>query len=372
MMSEKAVAERSDAAITRGLANAAPAEASLAQFDPQSASRMLRIVIVFAWMLAGATLASVLLRSGSPLSNAFASLWFVVLSIVLLVWPKTNLAWHRCVALTMLTLVVLRWSLSWFIAPPADAMVAILLGLLYGPILVMVTALLWTRFSLAIGVTTGIVMGVVAVIGSRRDALSDAYLNDWRLGLMVACTYSLFAWLLSIWSGERAELRRTTERFERLHEAANTDTLTGIANRRVAERRLEIFAAGHRRYAIMMIDIDHFKLINDHHGHDMGDRILQRVAEILIARMRSQDTVARWGGEEFLVIAENVTRDEAAVIAESLRSLVERGTQEVLSTTVSIGVVHSNVGRGTEQMLKRADEALYAAKNSGRNCAITL
>ena len=78
MMSEEAVAERSDAAITRGLANAAPAEASLAQFDPQSASRMLRIVIVFAWMLAGATLASVLLRSGSPLSNAFASLWFVV------------------------------------------------------------------------------------------------------------------------------------------------------------------------------------------------------------------------------------------------------------------------------------------------------
>ena len=78
-------------------------------------------------------------------------------------------------------------------------MVGILLGLLYGPILVMVTALLWTRFSLAIGVTTGIVMGVVAVIGSRRDALSDAYLNDWRLGLMVACTYSLFAWLLSIW-----------------------------------------------------------------------------------------------------------------------------------------------------------------------------
>ena len=77
MMSEEAVAERSDAAINRGLANAAPAEASLAQFDPQSASRMLRIVIVFAWMLAGATLASVLLRSGSPLSNAFASLWFV-------------------------------------------------------------------------------------------------------------------------------------------------------------------------------------------------------------------------------------------------------------------------------------------------------
>jgi diguanylate cyclase (GGDEF)-like protein len=333
---------------------------------------MLRIVMVFAWILAGATLASALLGLGSLLSNALASLWFAVLSVFLVVWPKMNIFWHRCVALTMLVLVILRWSLSWFITPPAEAMMGILLGLLYIPILVMVATLLWAHYSLVIGVTTCLVMGVVAMIGSRRDALSDVYLNDWRLGLMVAGTYGLFAWLLSIWAGERADLRRTAERAERLHEAANTDTLTGIANRRVAERRLQVLAAGHHRYAIMMIDIDRFKLINDHHGHDMGDRILQRVAEILTARMRSQDTVARWGGEEFLVIAESVTRDESAIIAESLRSLVERGTQEVLSTTISIGVVHSNVGRGTEQMLKRADEALYAAKNSGRNRAITL
>ena len=356
----------------RGPANAAPAEATLAQFDQQSASRMLRILMVFAWVLAGATLFSALLGLGSLLSNALASLWFIVLSLFLLLWPKTNIFWHRCAALAMLTLLILWWSLSWFIAPPADAIIGILLGLLYTPILVWVATLLWAHYSLVIGVTTGTVMGVVAIVGSRRETLSDAYFNDWRLGLMVACTYSLFAWLLSIWASERAELQRTAERVERLHEAANTDTLTGIANRRVAERRLQIFVAGHRRYAIMMIDIDHFKLINDHHGHDVGDRILQRVAEILTARMRPQDTVARWGGEEFLVIAESVTRDEAAIIAESLRSLVELGTQEVLSTTVSIGVVHSNVGRGTEQMLKRADEALYAAKNSGRNRAITL
>ena len=364
--------DRAQLAIAADPDKAAPAAASLAQFDQQSASRMLRILIVFAWALAGATLASALLGLGSPLSNALASLWFVALSFFLLMWPRMNIFWHRCVALAILALLILRWSLSWFVAPPADAMIGILLGLLVIPILVTVTTLLWAHYSLAIGVTTGTILGVIAVIGSRREALSDAYLNDWRLGLMVACTYSLFAWLLSIWAGERAELRRTTERVERLHEAANTDTLTGIADRRVAERRLQVFAAGHRRYAIMMIDIDHFKLINDHHGHDMGDRILQRVAEVLSSRMRPQDTVARWGGEEFLVIAESVTRDESAIIAESLRSLVERGTQEVLSTTISVGVVHSNVGRGTEQMLKRADEALYAAKNSGRNCVITL
>ena len=372
MVSKDAATERSHTVRARDPTKTALAEADVEQFDQQSASRMLRRLIVFAWMLAGATLASALLGSEFPLSRALASLWFVVLSVVLLVWPKMNLFWYRCVAVTMLILLLLRWSLSWITAPAADAMIGILLGLLYTPILVMVTSLLWAHYSLAIGVTVGGVMGVIAIVGSRRDALSDAYLSDWRLGLMVAGTYSLFAWLLSIWAGERAELRRTAGRVERLHEAANTDTLTGIANRRVAERRLQVFASGHRRYAIMMIDIDHFKLVNDHHGHDMGDRILQRVAEILTARMRPQDTVARWGGEEFLVIAESVTRDESAIIAESLRSLVELGTQEVLSTTISIGVVHSNVGRGTEQMLKRADEALYAAKNAGRNRAITL
>lgn len=372
MVSKEAATERSQGAIKSDPVQSAPAAASLTQLDQQSASRMLRILIVFAWVLAGATLASALLGLGSPLSNSLALLWFVVLSLFLLVWPKMNIFWHRCVALAMLTLLILRWSLSWFIAPPADAMIGILLGLLYIPILVMVTTLLWAHYSLAIGVTTGILMGVIAIIGSRREALSDAYLNDWRFGLIVACTYSLFSWLLSIWTGERAELRRTAERVEHLHEAANTDTLTGIANRRFAEHRLQVFAAGHRRYAIMMIDIDHFKLINDHHGHDMGDRILQRVAEVLTGRMRPQDTVARWGGEEFLVIAESVTRDESAIIAESLRSLVERGTQEVLSTTVSIGVAHSNVGRGTDQTLKRADEALYSAKKSGRNRVITL
>ena len=166
--------------------------------------------------------------------------------------------------------------------------------------------------------------------------------------------------------------RETAERVERLRKAANTDTLTGIANRRVAERALNLFATGQRRYAVMMIDIDHFKEINDQQGHDTGDRILQRIAEILKARMRVQDTVARWGGEEFLVIVESVTRDEAASIAESLRQMIEAGSDEILKTTISIGVAHSETGQSVDQILKRADEGLYAAKNSGRNKVVTV
>ena len=88
--------------------------------------------------------------------------------------------------------------------------------------------------------------------------------------------------------------------------------------------------------------------------------------------MRVQDTVARWGGEEFLVIVESVTGDESASIAESLRQVIEAGTGEILKTTISIGVAHSETGQSVDQILKRADEGLYAAKNSGRNKVVTV
>jgi diguanylate cyclase (GGDEF)-like protein len=345
---------------------------SAAEVDQRSASRMLRVLMLLAWALSGAVVVSAFMGSGTPLSNQLAGGWFGILSVLLVAWPRLNLAWHRGIAVSILLLIVVRWSVSWLATDPADAMIGIVIGLLYAPVLVMITTLLWGRLSLYIGVATGLVMGGIASLGSGREVLAGAYLADWRIGPLVLCVYSLFSWLLSIWVRERDELRETAERVERLRKAANTDTLTGIANRRVAERTLNLFATGQRRYAVMMIDIDHFKLINDQHGHDTGDQILQRIADTLKGRMRPQDTVARWGGEEFLVIVESVTRDEAASIAESLRELVERGTQEVLSTTISIGVAHSNTGQGVDQILKRADEGLYAAKNSGRNKVVTV
>ena len=163
---------------------------------------------------------------------------------------------------------------------------------------------------------------------------------------------------------------------DHLRYLAYFDHLTDLPNRRSfteqLRRNLVNCEKTQGQVGLIMIDIDHFKLINDQHGHDTGDRILQRIAEILKDRMRVQDTVARWGGEEFLVIVESVTRDEAASIAESLRGLIERGTTEILATTISIGVAHSNTGQGVDQILKRADEGLYAAKNSGRNKVVTV
>ncbi len=345
---------------------------SASEVDQRSASRMLKVLMLFAWALAGAVAVSALYGYGTRLSNSLAVGWFGVFSVLLLAWPRLNLAWHRGIAVAILALIVGRWAVSWLYASPDDAIIGILIGLLYTPVLVIITTLLWGRLSLYIGAATGICMGAVAFIGSARDALAPAYLNDWRIGPLVLCVYLLFAWLLGIWVRERDDLRATAERVERLRRAANTDTLTGLANRRVAERVLTLIARGQRRFAVLMIDIDHFKSINDQYGHDKGDEILQRIAMLLKERLRNHDTVARWGGEEFLVILESVTRDEADRIAESLRALVEQRTSDVLSTTISIGVAHGGPGQSADHILKRADEGLYAAKNSGRNRVVTV
>ena len=329
--------------------------------------------MLFAWALAGAVLVSAFLGYGTRLSNLLAGGWFAVFSVLLLAWPRMNLGWHRGIALVILLahrdqmdgVMALRgagrrhdWRHDW---PSCTRQCWSSLRRCFGAdsACTSVRARVWS-------------WGSSPTMGSSREALAGAYLNDWRIGPLVLCVYGLFSWLLGIWVRERDDLRETAERVERLRKAANTDTLTGIANRRVAERALNLFATRQRRYAVMMIDIDHFKAINDQHGHDTGDRILQRIAEILKARMRVQDTVARWGGEEFLVVVESVTRDESASIAESLRHMIEQGTEEILKTTISIGVAHSETGQSVDQILKRADEGLYAAKNSGRNKVVTV
>jgi diguanylate cyclase (GGDEF)-like protein len=303
---------------------------SAAEVDQCSASRMLRLLMLFAWALPGAVLVLAFLGYGTDFSNLLAGGWFAVLSILLLAWPRMNLFWHRGIAVVILMLIVIRWSVSWLYAEPADAMIGVMIGLLCTPVLIIITTLLWGRLSVYVGAGTGLVMGLFSYMG--------------------------------IWVRDGDQLRETSERVDRLRKAANTDILTGIANRRVAERALNLFATGQRRYAVMVIDIDHFKAINDQHGHDTGDRILQRIAEILRARMRVQDTVARWGGEEFMVIVESVTRYESASIAESLRHMIEAGTGEILKTKISIGVAHSETGRSVDQILKRADEGYTRRK----------
>lgn len=121
---------------------------SAAEVDQRSASRMLRVHMLFAWTLTGAVLASAIFGYVTGFSNTLAGGWFAVFSVLLLVWPRMSLFWHRGIAVAILTLIVIKWSVSWLYAEPADAMVGVMIGLLYTPVLVIITPLPWGRLSL--------------------------------------------------------------------------------------------------------------------------------------------------------------------------------------------------------------------------------
>jgi len=155
--------------------------------------------------------------------------------------------------------------------------------------------------------------------------------------------------------------------------AANTDVLTRLLNRRAMMDQLEIamsqFYRSDRSFAIILIDIDFFKRVNDVYGHDGGDIVLVHLAQILQTKMRKIDSASRWGGEEFLILLPETTLDQAQEIAERLRYYVETNpAQSNIQITISLGIaVIRQHGNSLESLITAADHALYSAKRNGRN-----
>lgn len=160
-----------------------------------------------------------------------------------------------------------------------------------------------------------------------------------------------------------------------LQEAASHDVLTGLPNRRLLTERLREASELHRRYgrpfSLAMIDIDHFKSINDRFGHETGDSVIIEVARVLDAEVREQDTCGRWGGEEFLLLLPETDAQAAALLGERLRHAIEqlaiRHKDEPIRVTASIGIAgHAGVSSYSET-INHADNALLQAKRAGRN-----
>jgi diguanylate cyclase (GGDEF)-like protein/PAS domain S-box-containing protein len=159
---------------------------------------------------------------------------------------------------------------------------------------------------------------------------------------------------------------------------ALADELTGLPNRRFFNMMLAARIEDQDRYgtpfALLIADIDHFKRVNDAYGHQAGDAVLRTVGSTLKGAVRLGDFVARWGGEEFGVIAQHASLTEAARLAERLRVLVSSATAPVAdgttSVTISLGGAAAAAGEPAEALLGRADAALYAAKDRGRNCVV--
>jgi diguanylate cyclase (GGDEF)-like protein len=203
----------------------------------------------------------------------------------------------------------------------------------------------------------------------HADSESDG--SQWQAGLILAAAMAVLCFALGFvyMYLERAERRS--------FELAMHDPLTGLANRRAISDALHSSTArAHRQglpFSLLLVDIDHFKRVNDSYGHQAGDEVLRVLARTLQSRLRAQDAVGRFGGEEFLVLLPDTDRDGALVVAQALREAVAQSPAQwagrSIHVTVSIGVGGGKLAPqdSIDSLVAAADSALYAAKQGGRD-----
>jgi diguanylate cyclase (GGDEF)-like protein len=182
--------------------------------------------------------------------------------------------------------------------------------------------------------------------------------------------------MLSLLEGELGGPLQMTSLYEDARRLAKTDALTGLLNRRAFIEAVERERARSDRHAyplsLLLLDVDHFKRINDEHGHAVGDTVLQGVARILESVARRSDFVARWGGEEFVLALPQTGEAGARVAAERVLRALANATHKAadcnpLQVTASIGVASCEAPWSIDALVAAADEAMYAAKARGRN-----
>ena len=229
------------------------------------------------------------------------------------------------------------------------------------------------------GYKVGDVRGGISVGFSMADAQGAIRHTRWAVGMTFLATAALLVLIIArLVSGLRRRLQAAEER---IREMALTDELTGLANRRHINERFRKEWARAARYqrpiSVVLLDVDHFKAVNDSCGHDAGDAVLRGVSRTAAAALRASDLLGRWGGEEFLALLPETEAAGARGVAErvlaEVAALREYHADRVLAVTVSAGVATWTPpgggpdGSDAEALLKRADEALYRAKAAGRN-----
>ncbi|MEJ2357001.1 MAG: GGDEF domain-containing protein, partial [Deinococcales bacterium] len=212
---------------------------------------------------------------------------------------------------------------------------------------------------------------VLAELGSPRPGVGIVAFVQYQAGGLVAI---VLASALASW---RTALGEANERAQQARRESLTDLLTGQWNRRALELAIRREVARSRRtgvpFSLILLDVDHFKALNDVHGHAAGDAVLMEVASVVRGGLRAGDELGRWGGEEFMVVAPDTRPDEALKLSERLRVRLQGHRWPRGSVTASFGVTAYRRGDDLEPLFERADEALYRAKQMGRNrCDLVL
>jgi diguanylate cyclase (GGDEF)-like protein len=211
--------------------------------------------------------------------------------------------------------------------------------------------------------------------------------ENWYLGILsvwmiLATTYGMSQWLrlhrkhreqrkkILDLVDSNAQLQNEKEKYRKL---STLDALTKVMNRHGIEQFVDLLRATNLPASVIVMDLDHFKKINDQRGHYMGDRVLQTVGDILRAHTRNTDGLGRWGGEEFVLVCPGASLAKSADLAEKLRHIITETNfipEDPLPITASFGVAASDADQSFEDAFRQADQAMYLAKSRGRNCVV--
>jgi len=199
-----------------------------------------------------------------------------------------------------------------------------------------------------------------------QQLLKKARANILRAGQKVGKAGKMISQALET---QKAQIEQMNQNLNKAEFEAQHDALTGLGNRRKLAGLFKVL--GERQATFLIIDIDHFKKINDRYGHDAGDEVLVGLAEILTGNVRSTDLIARLGGEEFAAVLPEMDAEHAFNVAETLRMAIESGSIKTskgkIPVTVSIGLASRKTNETISRWISRGDKALYEAKRNGRN-----
>ncbi|MEY5097352.1 MAG: hypothetical protein RJA36_71 [Pseudomonadota bacterium] len=341
-----------------------------------------------------------LLGQGAYLSYALAD-WLVVPDIAALSFSVRSL---YVGLVTVLTLALFRWSrdIRWLdLLLPVSVLGATVLWFellartaspnvatyQYAALIFIVLANLCVQVCFLPSLLVSLLISATIVKGVAHNSGGDANaLAIFMLAYLPVLFFSLFISWSATHDRRRAYLRHLLDEMNRrelsaanqaLERMAHTDGLTGLCNRRqferLAERELARASRQCESLCLLLFDVDHFKRINDSHGHDMGDQVLRAISRTAQGAMREHDLLARFGGEEFIALLPKTDLDQALVVAERLRNAIAgcwdaAALDAGMACTVSIGVARSRAGESDlPAMIKDADKALYQAKQAGRN-----
>ncbi len=311
-----------------------------------------------------------LLEGVSVISAAFAGFWVVFLTTLYILWERLPLNVVRAALFIALALYQLRWASAWLLLDPREVPVATIASLLYTPMLLMIVGLMeGQRRGVIIGITIAVFMAVTAQFGSMRPEMSEVALNDPRVGTLIFLLISVYVFIQNAWSAQQTVLEERGVQAALLQARANTDPLTGLLNRRGMDIAVTGWLTRREPFGVLLLDIDHFKQLNDSLGHAMGDQAIKLVSRAISESIRDNDVAGRWGGEEFLVICQDSDPRQITAFANRLRTLIaERSDESNTPLTVSVGVSLFPLFEHFEDTVSRADTALYEAKDAGRNC----